>query len=98
MSWPEESTLRAILTLPGVAGTTRADIEKYLAEPERWQRHYYADRPSEPDEHAEPDAHREWRMRDSEWKCQFKAAARLRADMEQAVQSHWHQLIEAKVI
>jgi len=90
--------LQAILTLPGVAGTTRADIEKYLAEPERWQRQYYADRPSEPDEHAEPEAHGEWSMRDSEWKCQYEAAARLRRRLCAAVNAHWHQLIAAGAV
>ena len=33
MNWPEESTLRAILTLPGVAGQTISDIEDYLGDP-----------------------------------------------------------------
>lgn len=32
---PSESTLRAILELPGVAGSTRHTIESYLDDPDR---------------------------------------------------------------
>ncbi len=38
MSWPAPDTLRAILDLPGVSGSTRADIEMYLDDPDGWGR------------------------------------------------------------
>jgi hypothetical protein len=35
--WPAEDVLRSILELPGIAGTTRHDIERFLADPAAWR-------------------------------------------------------------
>jgi hypothetical protein len=35
--WPAEEVLRAILELPGIAGTTRHDLELFLADPAAWR-------------------------------------------------------------
>lgn len=77
MSWPEESTLRAILGLKGVAGTTRNDIEFYLDSVEEVQRANRYDRSIN--------------VESPRFEC-------LRRNLNHAVTSHWHQLLDAKAV
>lgn len=91
MSWPEESVLRAILTLSGVSGQTISDIEDYLGDPcmlqEMEVRELAAMRHRELVE--EIDA--------KEIDPEGEAHA-LRRRLCAAVNAHWHQLIAAGAV
>lgn len=82
--WPEERTLRAILTLPGVSGQTLSDVEDYLGDArlihEMHDREAAAMNESENPDDIYCEAHE------------------LRRRLCAAVNAHWGQLCDARAV
>jgi hypothetical protein len=86
MAFPEDETLKALLDLPLLCAASRAAVERYFESPAKWQRDYYADEP--------PDGLQERR----EWELTHGTAKGLCDELCNAVQAHWHELLEKGLI
>lgn len=96
--WPDETTLRAILDLPGVSGQTIAVVERYLADSQGYQRRYYADLPAEPEK---VNNEMEWESLRGQWgqacelvRAGWKSSREMGDELARVVQAHWGQLVD----